>query len=165
MTEPRLLDPRGRPTFGLVFFAVNKRGEFGGAILADNYPFEVFVVVDEGGPRFVALSPLYDRTAESGDWTVRRREIALETAALDRFVGEYVGAAPTSSIVITKENDSLWAEPTGNRRAQLFAEAPTEFFLKIADMQISFVVDASGTVTGLVVTLNGRRGGTRQKVR
>ena len=31
MTPPRLLDPRGRPRFGLDFYAVNKRGEFGSA--------------------------------------------------------------------------------------------------------------------------------------
>jgi N4-(beta-N-acetylglucosaminyl)-L-asparaginase len=31
MTPPRLLDARGRPTFGLQFYAVNKRGEFGAA--------------------------------------------------------------------------------------------------------------------------------------
>jgi N4-(beta-N-acetylglucosaminyl)-L-asparaginase len=30
-TEPRLLDQRGRPKFGLSFYAVNKRGEFGAA--------------------------------------------------------------------------------------------------------------------------------------
>jgi len=30
-SEPRLLDERGRPTFGLNFYAVNKQGEFGGA--------------------------------------------------------------------------------------------------------------------------------------
>jgi N4-(beta-N-acetylglucosaminyl)-L-asparaginase len=32
-TEPRLLDARGRPKFGLIFYAVNKRGEFGSASL------------------------------------------------------------------------------------------------------------------------------------
>jgi N4-(beta-N-acetylglucosaminyl)-L-asparaginase len=32
-TEPRLLDERGRPKFGLNFYAVNKRGEFGAASL------------------------------------------------------------------------------------------------------------------------------------
>ncbi|MFN2397087.1 MAG: hypothetical protein ABR543_00345 [Gemmatimonadaceae bacterium] len=36
----------------------------------------------------------------------------------------------------------------------MFAEGPTEFFLKIADMQFSFVVDTAGTVTGLVVHLS-----------
>jgi N4-(beta-N-acetylglucosaminyl)-L-asparaginase len=32
-TEPRLLDPRGRPKFDLTFYAVNKAGEFGSASL------------------------------------------------------------------------------------------------------------------------------------
>jgi N4-(beta-N-acetylglucosaminyl)-L-asparaginase len=32
-TPPRLLDARGRPTFGLQFYAVNKRGELGAASL------------------------------------------------------------------------------------------------------------------------------------
>jgi N4-(beta-N-acetylglucosaminyl)-L-asparaginase len=33
LTPPRLLDPRGQPTFGLQFYAVNKAGEFGAASL------------------------------------------------------------------------------------------------------------------------------------
>jgi N4-(beta-N-acetylglucosaminyl)-L-asparaginase len=32
-TEPRLLGEGGRPRFGLNFYAVNKRGEFGAASL------------------------------------------------------------------------------------------------------------------------------------
>ena len=32
-TEPRLLDDQGHPTFGLSFYAVNRRGEFGAASL------------------------------------------------------------------------------------------------------------------------------------
>ena len=32
-SEKRLLDERGRPTFGLNFYAVNKKGEFGGAAM------------------------------------------------------------------------------------------------------------------------------------
>ena len=31
MAPPRLLDERGRPTFGLNFYAVNKKGETGAA--------------------------------------------------------------------------------------------------------------------------------------
>jgi N4-(beta-N-acetylglucosaminyl)-L-asparaginase len=36
MTEPRLLRPDGRPMFGLIFYAVNKRGEVGAASLYPN---------------------------------------------------------------------------------------------------------------------------------
>lgn len=151
-TEPRLLDNRGRPKFGLVFFAVNKRGEFGGAILSDNYPYESYSVADANGARLVALAALYDQTADLNEGVVWPQEIALDPAELDRFVGEYDVRIPT---VITRENGSLWAQPTGNRRVKLYAAAPTEFYAKIANMQLSFVVDASGTVTGLVLHLSG----------
>ncbi len=33
MTPSRLLDDRGRPTFGLTFYAVNRNGEYGAASL------------------------------------------------------------------------------------------------------------------------------------
>ena len=36
MTEARLLDPQGKPKFDLVFYALNKRGEFGAASLYPN---------------------------------------------------------------------------------------------------------------------------------
>ena len=36
MTEARLLRPDGRPTFGLIFYAVNKRGDVGAASLYPN---------------------------------------------------------------------------------------------------------------------------------
>ena len=36
MTEARLLDPQAKPKFDLVFYAVNKRGEFGAASLYPN---------------------------------------------------------------------------------------------------------------------------------
>ena len=151
-TESRLLDPRGRPKFGLVFYAVNKRGEFGGAIMSDNYPFESYAVADADGVRLVPLAAFYDHTVPMRDTMVRRREIALDSAALDRFVGEYAVRLP---IVITKDKGSLWAQPLGNRRVELFAEAPMEFFMKSADIQLSFVVDASGAVTGLVLHMHG----------
>lgn len=155
ITEPRLLDARGRPKFGLVFFAVNKRGEFGGAILRDNYPFSTYAVADADGARRVAVTALYDQTAALNEGAVKPQEVALDPVTLDRFVGEYALPAWGMTIVITKQDGSLWEQPTGNRRAQLFAAAATEFFLKIADVQLSFVEDASGTVTGLVVHMSG----------
>lgn len=164
-TEPRLLDYRGRPKRGVVFYAVNKQGEFGGAVLTDNYPFAPYAVADANGARLIELAALYDQTAELNDAVAARREIALDSAALDRFIGEYALDAWGMTIVITKQNGSLWARPTGNRRAELFAETATDFFVKIADMQLSFVIDASGTVTGLVVHMSGLNADTGRKYR
>lgn len=48
MTERRLLNERGRPKFDLVFYALNKRGEFGAASL---YPGARFAIHDGTPPR------------------------------------------------------------------------------------------------------------------
>jgi N4-(beta-N-acetylglucosaminyl)-L-asparaginase len=58
MTTPRLLNARGRPTYGITFYAVNKRGEFGAASL---YAGARFAVCDGGQARFADCAALYDR--------------------------------------------------------------------------------------------------------
>jgi N4-(beta-N-acetylglucosaminyl)-L-asparaginase len=56
MTEPRLLDRNGRPTYGLNYYAVNKRGEFGSAAF---YPGSRFAVHDGREARLVDAASLY----------------------------------------------------------------------------------------------------------
>jgi len=55
MTEARLLAPDGRPRFGLTYYAVNKRGEFGAASF---YPGR-FAVHDGTEARFQDAASLY----------------------------------------------------------------------------------------------------------
>ena len=57
MTEARLLDPQGRPRFGLTFYAVNKKGEFGAAAFRPTR----FAVADAQGARYVDTASLYER--------------------------------------------------------------------------------------------------------
>jgi N4-(beta-N-acetylglucosaminyl)-L-asparaginase len=54
-SEPRLLDAAGKPRFGLAFFAVNKRGEFGAGSL---YPGR-YAVFDGREPRELDMASLY----------------------------------------------------------------------------------------------------------
>jgi len=69
-TEPRLLDERGRPRFQLNFYAVNKRGDFGGASLyasrvgeaATAYPSR-FAVHDGREARLMDSAHLFDGLA------------------------------------------------------------------------------------------------------
>ncbi len=60
-TEARLLDERGRPTFSLQFYAVNKRGEFGAASL---YPGR-FAAHDGTEAKLLDTAHLYERPAAS----------------------------------------------------------------------------------------------------
>jgi len=56
MTEPRLLDARGRPRFDLTFYALAKDGRYAGA---SAYSGARFAVCDERGPRIEACAYLF----------------------------------------------------------------------------------------------------------
>jgi N4-(beta-N-acetylglucosaminyl)-L-asparaginase len=49
--EKRLLDEKGQPNFHLVFYALNKKGEYAGVSMFENIKY---AVCDENGPRTVA---------------------------------------------------------------------------------------------------------------
>jgi CubicO group peptidase (beta-lactamase class C family) len=83
-----------------------------------------------------------------------RKEIKLDARILDAYVGEYQ-FAPGLSFTITREGDQLFAQATGQGKIELFAETETDFFLKVANAQITFVKDDKGQVTHLVLHQNG----------
>lgn len=56
-TEARLLGPDGRPTFDISFYAVNKRGQYGGAALFSGARFAVC----DGQARLVDAAHLFER--------------------------------------------------------------------------------------------------------
>ncbi|HEX7501804.1 MAG TPA: serine hydrolase [Acidobacteriota bacterium] len=84
-----------------------------------------------------------------------RKEISLAPALLDAYVGEYQ-LAPNFVIAVTKEGDLLFGQATGQPRIRLHAEAETEFFIAEVDAQVSFVKDAAGKVTHLVLHQGGQ---------
>jgi len=84
-----------------------------------------------------------------------RKEIALEPAMLDVYCGEYQ-LAPTFILTISKEGNTLFGQASGQLRFVLHPEAETEFFLAEVDAQISFVKDAAGKVTHLILHQGGQ---------
>ena len=76
-------------------------------------------------------------------------------ATLDEYVGQYP-LAPTFVIVVRREGDHLMGQATGQPAFRMWASAPDEFFLKVADAQITFTRGADGKVNGLVLHKNGR---------
>ena len=74
------------------------------------------------------------------------------------FLADYVGQYEVRSgfvLNITLEADKLWVQPTGQRKAELFPESETKFFFKVVDAQVTFVKDAAGKVTRLVLHQGG----------
>jgi serine-type D-Ala-D-Ala carboxypeptidase/endopeptidase len=81
---------------------------------------------------------------------VERAEIVVAEAILETYVGEYE-LAPNFSITVTLADGGLIAQATGQAAFPLFAETETDFFLKVVEAQVTFVMDDDGAVTGLVL--------------
>jgi len=103
--------------------------------------------IDDWGPQAPAIR---DTTAE----TVRTA-VTVDPAVLKTYAGEYE-LAPGFILAVTVEGDRIMTQATGQQKFEIFASSPTEFFLKVVDAQITFVKDASGTVTHLVLHQGGR---------
>ena len=83
-----------------------------------------------------------------------RKEVALDPALLDRYVGRYQ-LAPTFQIAITREGDRLYLQATAQPRFELFAEGEDRFFLKVVDAQVTFSEVKDGRAGKLVLHQNG----------
>lgn len=84
-----------------------------------------------------------------------RTPITLTEAQLQGLVGRYQ-MAPGVEIAITRDGAHLFAQVTGQGRAEIFAESPTKFFWTIVDAQLTFERRADGEATGLILHQNGR---------
>ena len=83
-----------------------------------------------------------------------RTEVDLDATILESYVGDYA-LAPDFVLTITVDEGAIWAQATGQQKLQIFPESETEFFLKVVDAQISFELDDTGVVTGLVLHQGG----------
>jgi uncharacterized damage-inducible protein DinB len=85
----------------------------------------------------------------------RRTAVDLPASVLARYVGVYQ-LDPTLALDVTMRDGVLFLQSTGGAPVRLWAESDRDFFLKDIDAQLTFVRDAGGTVTGMVVHQFGR---------
>ena len=85
--------------------------------------------------------------------TCGRVEVDVDRSILERYVGTY---EITSEFVFTVslEEVGLTVQLTGQPTFRIYPESETEFFLKIVDAQITFVVE-DGEVQALILHQNG----------
>jgi CubicO group peptidase (beta-lactamase class C family) len=96
-----------------------------------------------------------ERAAKISSELPKEREAAkIDPAIYARYVGTYE-LAPTFRITIIREGGQLFAEPTGQPREEILPSSETDFFLRATDAQISFVRDAAGETSGLVLHQGG----------
>jgi CubicO group peptidase (beta-lactamase class C family) len=84
------------------------------------------------------------------------KEVKVDPKIYDSYAGEYQ-LAPTFTITITSESGKLMAQATGQQKFELFPTSETDFYLKVVPATVTFVKDAQGNVTELILTQNGRK--------
>lgn len=89
----------------------------------------------------------------------------LSPTVLDLYVGEYE-LGPNRTLVVTREGNALFAQPTGQQRFELLPESETHFFLRGgADLQTVFIRDGAGRTTHLVVQQDRQNMRVARKIR
>jgi D-alanyl-D-alanine-carboxypeptidase/D-alanyl-D-alanine-endopeptidase len=78
------------------------------------------------------------------------KEIPLDAAVLDRYTGQYQ-LAPNFVLTVTRSDNQLSAQATGQGRFEIFPEGRTDFFAKVTELTISFDAAAEGKATGLTL--------------
>ena len=124
--------------------------EHGGGIEGFNtemayYPDDKLTVVvlgnvNSGAPGDIAGKLAALAHGETVKLRGERKEITLIPQLLERYLGAYQ-LAPGVEILITRENNQLFSQLTGQAAFPIFHESETMFFLKVVDAQIEFPKD------------------------
>jgi len=134
-------------------------GIFGFSAYIARYPADRVTVVVlsnvEGAPSgeianslaAIAFGAKYELPAE-------RKEIKVAAKTLEKYVGQYQ-LTPQLVMKVTLEDGKLWAQISTQPKLELFAESDTVFFFKVVNAQVTFVVSATGEVTGAVFRQGG----------
>lgn len=91
----------------------------------------------------------------SVDEAKEHHAISLPSETLDAYAGEYRLLVPPATLTVTHEGSRFYIRLADQDRVEFFAETPTDFFAKDLEAQFTFVKDASGKVTAVVLHQNG----------
>ncbi len=90
------------------------------------------------------------------EYPKKRAAITLPHEIYDKYTGTYVTKDKNLTFVVSNEQDNFFVEVLGHGKFVMHPESETTFFLKTADVQISFISDGSGKDEKLVVHEHGQ---------
>jgi hypothetical protein len=88
-----------------------------------------------------------------------RRQVPYDPARFERFVGDYKFGS-YGTMTVSRWRDRFFTQLTGQEVLELYPESDFEFFYKSVPGQISFITDATGRPTALIM----HRGGVNQRL-
>ncbi|MGI9434989.1 MAG: serine hydrolase, partial [Geminicoccaceae bacterium] len=84
-----------------------------------------------------------------------RKVAAIDPDLYDGYIGRYQ-LETNFFLTITREGDRLFAQATGQQKAEIFPEGERDFFYTVVDAQVTFEVDDKGRAIQLALHQNGR---------
>jgi Domain of unknown function (DUF3471) len=101
------------------------------------------------------MTPNSDMVAQRREEQARpRKEIQVDPSIFDNYAG-YYELAPSVIFTVRRVGDKLFVELTGQPSYQVYAESTQKFFYKVVPAQISFITDARGRATELILHQDG----------
>jgi CubicO group peptidase (beta-lactamase class C family) len=88
--------------------------------------------------------------------TSERKEIYIDPKIFDAYVGSYQ-LAPKFILTVTRDGDHFMMQATGQDQVEIFPESDHDFFARVIDAQITFVMDSQGHATELILHQHGDR--------
>ena len=89
------------------------------------------------------------------DINAGKTAIVVDEKIYDAYVGQYE-LGPGFIITITREGGKLMGEAPGQPKLELFPESETKIFLEVGGIQITFIKNEKGNVSGLVLRQNAK---------
>jgi serine-type D-Ala-D-Ala carboxypeptidase/endopeptidase len=86
---------------------------------------------------------------------VTPKVITLDATVLERYVGAYQ-LAPGATLTVTRTDNHLFVQLTGQPSFEVFPTAEREFFYKVVNAQLTFDVEGQGSATAVVLHQNGQ---------
>jgi CubicO group peptidase (beta-lactamase class C family) len=116
----------------------------------------VYFMSNSGAPSVIAEAALALLRGEEYVPAPERKGIAVDDKVLDRYVGVYE-ASPSSLVTITREGRALVVQQGDSpARNELLAETPAKFFVRNANVTITFVTNGEGLVDHLEIQAGGQ---------
>ena len=125
-----------------------------GVVILANYP---------AAASDIAFHLLNPKIPLAGATVAERVQVDVAENVLRDYVADYE-VSPTTSINVTLDNGTLYAQATGQNRFPIYPESESQFFSRTPNLQIAFTRDSARKVTGLVVQQGGRDRPARRRV-
>jgi serine-type D-Ala-D-Ala carboxypeptidase/endopeptidase len=86
---------------------------------------------------------------------IQEKEVSVDAALLDTYVGQYE-LAPGFILTVTRQEQQLHAQATGQAAFPVFAKAQNVFFYKIVVAELTFNKNTAGKIESVTLKQNGR---------